>query len=72
MVKKKTYEELEKRINELEQRESCRDRINDELQESETLFNTLLENLPAGVIVVDPLTRIIESVDRARAILGIQ
>jgi diguanylate cyclase (GGDEF)-like protein/PAS domain S-box-containing protein len=39
------------------------------LRESETLQRTLLENLPVGVIIVDPLTRAIESVNDAAAAL---
>ena len=39
------------------------------LRESETLQRALMENLPAGVFVVDPVTRIIESVNEATASL---
>ncbi len=43
------------------------------LQESETLQRTLLENMPAGVIIVDPVTRTIENVNNAAAAMfGIQ
>jgi PAS domain S-box-containing protein len=36
-----------------------------ELQESETLQRTLLANLPAGVIIIDPTTKTIENVNSA-------
>ena len=37
------------------------------LRESETLQRTLLANLPAGIIIVDPITRKIDSVNSAAA-----
>jgi PAS domain S-box-containing protein len=40
-----------------------------ELTESEALQRTLLTNLPAGVIIVDPVTRIIEKVNNAAAVM---
>jgi PAS domain S-box-containing protein len=43
------------------------------LQESETLQRTLLANLPAGVIIIDPVTRMIENVNNAAAAMfGVQ
>jgi two-component system, cell cycle sensor histidine kinase and response regulator CckA len=39
------------------------------LQESETLQRTLLANLSAGAMIVDPKTRIIENVNRTAAIM---
>ena len=45
----------------------------DALYESETLQRALLANLPAGVIIIDPVTRIIENVNNtAAAMFGIQ
>lgn len=43
------------------------------LRESESLQRTMLENLPAGVMIVDAATRVIESVNAAAAALfGVQ
>ena len=48
-----------------------RKRAEEALQESETLQRTLLASLPAGVIIVDPKTRVIEKVnDAASALFG--
>jgi PAS domain S-box-containing protein len=42
---------------------TARKELEESLQESETLQRTLLDSLPVGVIIVDPVTRIIESVN---------
>ena len=41
----------------------------DALRESETLQSTLLANLPAGVMIVDPMTRMIENVNKTAAVM---
>ena len=46
-----------------------RKRVETNLQESELFQRTLLENLPAGVTIVDPVTRIIENVNPTAASL---
>ena len=50
-----------------------RKRMGEALRESETLQRILLANLPAGVIIIDPVTRMIESVNSAAAAMfGVQ
>jgi PAS domain-containing protein len=51
---------LKQRTQQLEQSELKRKRADKALQESETLQSTLLANLPAGVIIIDPVTRMID------------
>ena len=46
---------------------TVRKQVEEALQESEILQRTLLEKLPAGVIIIDPMTRIIENVNNAAA-----
>jgi len=47
--------------------------MSDALRESETLQRNLLANIPAGVIIIDPVTRMIESVNNtAAAMFGVQ
>ncbi len=41
-----------------------RNRLNNELSKSEAELSALLENLPAGVVIVDPVTKIIEKVNK--------
>ena len=42
------------------------------MRESETLHRNLMAKLPAGIIIIDPLTRTIESVNvRAAAMFGV-
>jgi PAS domain S-box-containing protein len=43
--------------------------VEEELRESETLQRTLLANLPAGVVIIDPVTRMIEQVNHAGSTL---
>jgi len=48
-----------------------RNRAEEALQESEALQRILLNNLPAGVIIVDPVTRVIERVnDHVASLFG--
>jgi diguanylate cyclase (GGDEF)-like protein/PAS domain S-box-containing protein len=50
-----------------------RKRADEALRESETLQRTLLANLPTGVIIIDPVTRMIENVNiTAAAMFGVQ
>ncbi len=59
---RKTNEALKSKIAEKKHAENA-------LRQSEALQRLLLENLPAGAIVVDPVTRIIESVNETAAAL---
>jgi diguanylate cyclase (GGDEF)-like protein/PAS domain S-box-containing protein len=64
---------LKQRTQELEQFESKRKRADKALRESEALQSTLLANLPAGVVIIDPVTRMIENVNNtAAAMFGVQ
>jgi PAS domain S-box-containing protein len=48
-----------------------RKRLEEALRESEALHRILLDNLPAGVVIVDPFTRVIERVnDHVAALFG--
>jgi PAS domain S-box-containing protein len=48
-------------------------RAENELRENETLHRTLLANIPAGIIIIEPVTRMIENVnDTAAAMFGAQ
>jgi PAS domain S-box-containing protein len=53
MSEKPTYEELEKRVKELEQAESERKRSEDALMKNEDLFRTLLSLAPSGIYLCD-------------------
>jgi len=53
MAEKPTYEELEKRIQELEQAESERERIEEELRESQTRFQLFFEVATLGYQSLD-------------------
>ena len=53
MSKKPTYEELEKRIQELEQSEPERKRIEEALWESEAKYRDIIENIEDGYYEVD-------------------
>ena len=53
MPEKPTYEELEKRVKELEQAESERKRSEYALMENEYLFRTLLALAPSGIYLCD-------------------
>jgi diguanylate cyclase (GGDEF)-like protein/PAS domain S-box-containing protein len=44
---------------------TVRKQMEEALRESETLQRALLANLPAGVVIIDPVTRIIETVNNA-------
>ncbi|MBC8438689.1 MAG: PAS domain S-box protein [Deltaproteobacteria bacterium] len=57
MTEKPTYEELEKKIQELEQAESARKRAEDELQMSEEKFRVLFKKSIHGILIVDIETR---------------
>lgn len=46
-----------------------KNQVENALRESETTQRLLMENLPAGAIVVDPVTRTIESANEAAAVL---
>ena len=53
MPEKPTYEELEKRVKELEQAESERKRSEDALMKNEDIFRTLLALAPSGIYLCD-------------------
>ncbi len=57
MTEKPTYEELEKKIHELEQVESVSKKAEDELQMSEEKFRVLFEKSIHGILIVDIETR---------------
>ena len=65
MTEQPTYEELVQRIRDMEKTELDRKRAKAAFQEIETANKALLEGLPASVIIIDPATRIIESVNKA-------
>ena len=44
-------------------------KMRQELRDSEVLHRTLMENLPAGVVIIDPATRVIESINPYAAML---
>jgi PAS domain S-box-containing protein len=53
MVKKPTYEELEQRVQELEQAEFDRKKTEEELRESDKQYQTIGETVPYGVWLTD-------------------
>jgi PAS domain S-box-containing protein len=53
MTKKPTYEELEKRIRELEEEVTKRERAKEALRESEEKYRQLVKYAPAGIFEVD-------------------
>jgi len=63
MIEKPTYKASEQRITQLENESARQKRTDEALRESEALQRALLNNLPAGVIIVDPVTRVIELVN---------
>ena len=60
MAKKPTYQELEQRVNELE--EEVRDLKFSEnaLKESERIFRSVFDSIPASIVLVDEEGRIID------------
>jgi PAS domain S-box-containing protein len=64
---KPTYEELERRVKELERQTDERKRVEDALRESEDRLNTVLDTIQAGIVVIEPETRIIVGVNAAAA-----
>ena len=67
MAIKPTYEELERRVKELERQTDRRKRVEDALRESEERLNTVLDTNQAGIVVIEPETRIIVGVNAASA-----
>ena len=59
MANKPTYEELEKRVRELEQAESERKRAENALQESEGRYRQLFENSMVGIGLADKSGRVL-------------
>lgn len=67
MATELTYEELERRVKELERQTDERKRVEDALRESEDRLNTVLDAIQAGIVVIEPETRIIVGVNAAAA-----
>ena len=61
MTTKPTYEELEQRIEELESSLSKHIQQNNDLQESEGKYSSMIENIDIGTTIVDPDLNIIFS-----------
>jgi PAS domain S-box-containing protein len=64
---KPTYEELEQRVKRLKRKTDERKRMEEALRESEHRLNTVLDTIQAGVVVINPETRIIVGVNAAAA-----
>jgi PAS domain S-box-containing protein len=64
---KPTYEELERRVKELKRKTDERKRVEEALRESEHRSNTVLDTIQAGIVVIEPETRIIVGVNPAAA-----
>jgi len=62
MAKKPTYQELEKRIQELKQAESQRKHAEDELQKRETTIKSVLDATPVGICIMK--NRVYQRVNR--------
>ncbi len=65
MKSKPTYEELEKRVEELKNDAIERRRVQEALRESEVRLKTVLDTVQAGIIVIDPKTHMIVGVNAA-------
>ncbi len=72
MAKEPSYEELKERVRELEKEIAKHNRTEEALRESEHRLNIVLDTIQAGVVVIDPETRIIVGVNAAAAkIVGV-
>ncbi|MBW2602535.1 MAG: PAS domain S-box protein [Deltaproteobacteria bacterium] len=72
MAKESSYEELKERVRELEKEIAKHNRTEEALRENEHRLNTVLDTIQAGVVVIDPETRIIVGVNAAAAkIVGV-
>jgi PAS domain S-box-containing protein len=67
MQKKPSYEELERRVRDLEKEASGRRTAEAALRESEVRLKTVLDTIQAGIVVIDPETHIIVGVNAAAA-----
>jgi PAS domain S-box-containing protein len=65
MAKKPTYEELEKRIKELEDEVTKRERAEEALRESEERYRELVKHAPAGIFEIDYINQKFVSVNNA-------
>jgi PAS domain S-box-containing protein len=65
MNKGLTYQELEKKVKELEKEAAERRRVEEALRESEVRLRTVLDTIQAGIVVIDPKTHTIVGVNAA-------
>jgi PAS domain S-box-containing protein len=66
-MQKPSYEELERRVRDLEKEASGRRKAEAALRESEVRLKTVLDTIQAGIVVIDPETHIIVGVNAAAA-----
>ena len=62
---KPTYEELEQKVKALEEEAAKRRQAEMSLRESEVRLKTILDTIQAGIVVIDPRTRVIVGVNAA-------
>jgi len=71
MTEKPTYEELEKRIRDLEERKDPAGRGDSSLKENETFYQTILENISDTVIVTDDQGNMVYVCPNSKIIFGL-
>ena len=71
MSEKPTYEEMEKRIQELEQAESEHSRMEQDLKESKQQLESLLQSIQTAVVVHGSDTHIMACNRRSQELLGL-
>lgn len=60
MTKKLSYENLEQRVKELEEEVRTRKLAEDALRESERIYRTIFDSIPASIVLIDKKGRIID------------